>query len=97
MGFGILTIWAALISSGFAQDVKEPNILLKLTEPARPTLPNDIVTRDDLRDVPPPPADKLSEAIHTHVVVGDPRCLPGEDWFDPGPVRNRTRRPGRSR
>ena len=67
-----------------------PDLLFKITQPG-PAAPPESVTRDDLRPIPPSP-DKLSDAVRFEAVpVGDPRCRPGEDVWDPGPQRRRGR------
>jgi hypothetical protein len=75
-----------------AQEVVRPEISLTLTE----TLNRIVSTpsaRDDLREIPPPRNDKLSDAIRVTVIMGSPECLPGEDgWVAQRPVR-RTGRP----
>ena len=65
-------------------------ILLRLTEPARPR-PAESVTGEDLRTLPKPRPDRFPGNVRVYV-VGDPRCEPGEDLFDPGWNRPRSRR-----
>ena len=64
----------------------QPELFLKqFIGDSAPPRPADSITRDDLRSVPPPPNDFLPRGVRVHAVVGDPRCEPGEDWFDDGP------------
>ena len=64
----------------------QPEIFLKqFIGDSAPPRPADSITRDDLRNVPPPANDFLPRGVRVNVVVGDPRCEPGEDWFDDGP------------
>lgn len=87
---GVIGVLGLLVAAGYvpaasAQGASEPNIGLTVTE----TLNHIDVrnsTREDLRDVPPPRADKLSDSVRITVTVGDPRCYPGEDgWIAPPP------------
>ncbi len=92
VGLGVLFIGVAAISPGYAQEPAKLDILLKLT---KPTVSADAVTRDDFRDVTPPPVDRLSDTVRVYVGAGDPRCFPGDaDWVDLGRV---TRRGSRAR
>lgn len=96
-GIGALLFGAGVVTAAFAQEASEPNILLKMTEPA-PAVPARTITRDDVREVPTPRVDRLSDHARATVVVGDPRCLPGEEgWFDPGLANSRTSRSRRAR
>jgi hypothetical protein len=79
IGISALLLGAWTVNLGFAQEASESSILLKLTEPVRP-VPAETVTRDDLRELPTPRLDKLSEAgVTVTVIQGDPLCLPGDD------------------
>jgi hypothetical protein len=41
-------------------------------------------SKDDLREIPKPKNDKLSDSVRITVSVGDGQCLPGEDgWVSP--------------
>ncbi len=77
-----------------AQDVTPgiPRIPLTIFQTA-PVIPREAVTRDDLKHVPPPPVDRLSEAVHATVVIGSPQCLPGEDGLFGPEELSRARRP----
>jgi hypothetical protein len=67
-------------AQGDAQS-RPPDINMLLTEPFR-GIDNDSFKREDLRDVPPPKRDRLSESVRVTVTVGDPRCAPGEDLWE---------------
>ncbi|MBI2219329.1 MAG: hypothetical protein HYU51_18785 [Candidatus Rokubacteria bacterium] len=97
---GTLLLAAASTASAQAPSQTEtpraPNpqaeILLRLLEPARPALA-DSLTRDDLEQLPPPRPDTLKDTVRVHVIVTDPRCLPGDDLFnEPLPGRRPSRR-----
>ncbi len=87
---GLLGV-AGYAAAASAQATVEPNISLTLSETLnRIDVRNS--ARDDLRDVPPPRNDKLSDSVRITVTVGDPRCYPGEDgWVAPPPPRGITR------
>jgi hypothetical protein len=82
---------AGYVPAANAQAAPEPDIGLTLTETLnRIGVRNSV--RDDLRDVPPPRPDKVSDSVRITVTVGDPRCYPGEDaWVAPPPPRGITR------
>jgi hypothetical protein len=91
IGISALLLGAWTVNPGFAQEA--PEFLLKLSEPVRP-VPAETVTRDDLRELPTPRLDKLSEAgVTVTVIQGDPLCLPGDD---PWRINSRPR-PARAR
>jgi hypothetical protein len=92
---GALVMGAGSIPAAHAQEVKQPpDIRMLLTQPSNrlavtPPAP-------ELRDLPQGKIDKLSEQLPITVIVGDPRCYPGEDegFIDPRQLRNpRSRRP----
>ena len=94
---GTLVVCVALVPAAFAQEAARPDILLHQITPSGESLPSGSTTWD-LRDAPPPPrVDKLSDAVRFNAVVGDPRCLPGEELLGPGSINRRSRRPSRSR
>ena len=91
IGVTLLAFGVVWVSHGTAQETSKANLLLKLTEPAQPS--QDTLTRDDLRDVPTPRVDRLSDTVRVSAGVGDPRCLPGEGMLvDPGRVNRRASR-----
>ena len=101
----VLLTASGLASAGYSQEAAQPNkagqpqgnIDFTLTE-ALSRITTDAAKREDLREVPPPRIDKLSDAVHVTLIPGDPRCLPGEDgWAGPDRSRSRAPRPGRSR
>jgi hypothetical protein len=97
--FVIGLVLALAVASGtsraFAQDGTTPPQKLPLTIfETQPVVPPDAVSRESLRDLPPPKPDRLSDAIRGTVVIDGPQCLPGEPGFiAPDPLRL----PGRRR
>ena len=92
---GALVMGAGSIPAAPAQEVKQPpDIRMLLSQPSNrlavtPPTP-------ELRDLPQGKIDKLSEQLPITVILGDPRCYPGEDegLMDPRQLRNpRARRP----
>lgn len=100
----VLLVGAALVGSLFvptvhaqeakgAQETKQPpDIRMLLTQPQN-RLPADAAGVPDLRDVPMPKMDKPPVQPPITIVVGDPRCYPGEDGLgDFAPPNRRSRR-----
>ena len=78
-----------------AQETKQPpDIRMLLTQPQN-RLPADSAGVPDLRDVPMPKMDKPPVRPPITIVVGDPRCYPGEDGMDE--ITRFNRRPRRPR
>lgn len=77
---------AAFVAPALAQEAPPRNLLIELSPPAL-SVPIESRRGDDIMDRPAPPrTDPLREPFHVYVSVGDPRCLPGEDGFGPGPM-----------
>ena len=94
VGMLVLLVGTAHLPGGYAQEAVKPDINLTLTETLNRIAPGPS-TRDDLREIPPPRNDKLSNTTRVTVIMGSPECLPGEDgWI--GQQRS-ARRPARSR
>ncbi len=76
-----------------AQEAKQPpDIRMLLTQPQN-RVPPDAAAVPDLRDMPMPKIDKPPVQPPITIVVGDPRCYPGEDGLaDFGQVNRRPRR-----
>ena len=75
-----------------AQEAKQPpDIRMLLTQPQNRISP-DAAAVPDLRDVPMPKMDKPPVQPPITIVVGDPRCYPGEDGFAEFGQRNRRSR-----
>src|SRR6266498_4029518 len=92
---GALVMGAGSIPAAHAQEVKPPpDIRMLLTQPSNrlsvsPPAP-------ELRDLPQGKIDKLSEQLPITVILGDPRCYPGEEegFIDHRQLRSpRSRRP----
>lgn len=87
-----LAMGVGSIPAAHGQDVKQPpDIRMLLTQPSNRLA--DSPPAPDLRDLPQAKMDKPSELPIT-VILGDPRCAPGEDGLsDPRQLRNpRSRR-----
>lgn len=104
---GIALVGSAVVPAVHAQEAKgpqpvkdaqeakpPPDIRMLLTQPQN-RLPADAAGLPDLRDVPMPKMDKPPVRPPITVVVGDPRCYPGEDG--PGDFGQLNRRSRRSR
>jgi len=83
----VIGLVGALVGAGFVlrthaqeapQSQPQPNIGLTLTETLNKLAPT-VSTKDDLREIPKPKNDKLSDTVRVTVSVGDGQCLPGED------------------
>lgn len=76
---GLIGLIGALVG-GPAVDAQEatPNIGLTVTETLNKLAPTSS-SKDDLREIPKPKNDKLSDSVRVTVSVGDGQCLPGED------------------
>ena len=95
----VLVVSVALVAAGAvpaidAQEAKQPpDIRMLLTQPRNRVAP-DAAQVPDLRDVPMPKMDKPPVQPLITIVVGDPRCYPGEDGM--GDFTRFNRRPRRS-
>ena len=99
----VLVVSVALVGAGvvpavYAQEPKDaqeakrsPDIRMLLTQPQN-RVPADAAAVPDLRDVPMPKMDKPPVKPPITIVVGDPRCYPGEDGFAEFGHRNRRSR-----
>lgn len=98
LGMLVLLVGVAHLPRVAAQEASKPeapkpDISLTLTETLKSIAPGPS-TRDDLREIPPPRNDKLSDTTRVTVIVGGGECLPGEDgWIG----QRSPRRPARSR
>ena len=81
-------IGAGFVVAAYAQEASQPqqppaNIGLTLTETLNKLAPA-ASSKDDLREIPKPKNDRLSDTVRITVSVGDGQCLPGEDgWVSP--------------
>jgi hypothetical protein len=86
---GALVLGAGSVPAAHGQDVKQPpDIRMLLTQPS--TRLADSPPAPDLRDLPRAKMDRPSSQLPITVIVGDPRCYPGEEngLIDPGQLRN---------
>jgi hypothetical protein len=94
VGTIVLVASVAALPRVEAQEAAKPDISLTLTETLNSIAPSPS-SRDDLREIPPPPRnDKLRDSVRVTVIVDSPECLPGEDL---GIVPPAARRPLRAR
>jgi hypothetical protein len=93
----ILAVSMALVGVGVVppvhgQDAKQPpDIRMLLTQP-QGRVSSDAASVPDLRDLPQPKIDKPPVEPPITIVVGDPRCYPGEDGLGSFGQLNRRRR-----
>ena len=95
----VVLVWSVIVSAAYAQEAKgaqeakqPPDLRMLLTQPQN-RVPADAAAVPDLRDVPMPKMDKPPVQPPITIVVGDPRCYPGEDGLaDFGQVNRRSRR-----
>lgn len=93
----VLVAGMALVGSvaAGAQEAKQPpDLRMLLTQPQN-RLPADSTGVPNLRDMPMPKIDKPPVQPPITIMVGDPRCYPGEDG--PGDFSPPNRRLRRSR
>ena len=79
----------ACVTGVFAQDARPPDIGLTISEALKPK-DGSASSRDDLREIPAPRTDRLSDTTRVRVTVGDQRCYPGEEGVMPMPARSVT-------
>jgi len=76
---GVIGLIGALVGGSVVEAQEAPpNIGLTLTETLNKLAPTSSA-KDDLREIPKPKNDKLSDAVRVTVSVGDGQCLPGEE------------------
>ena len=93
----ILAVGAALVAVGtvppvHAQDTKQPPDIRMLLSQPQSRVSSDAATAPSLRDLPQPKMDKPPVEPPITIVVGDPRCYPGEDGLQSFGQMNRRRR-----
>lgn len=92
LAVGVALVGSVVVPAVYAQETKQPpDIRMLLTQPQN-RLPADSAGVPDLRDVPMPKIDKPPVQPPITIVVGDPRCYPGEDGFTEFGQRNRRSR-----
>lgn len=90
------SVVAPAVDAQEAKDAKEakqpPDLRMLLIQPLN-RVPADAAAAPDLRDMPMPKMDKPPVQPPITIVVGDPRCYPGEDGLgDFGQLNRRSRR-----
>ena len=100
LAVGVALVGAGVVPAVYAQEAKDtqeakkpPDIRMLLTQPQN-RVSADAAGVPDLRDVPMPKMDKPPVQPPITIVVGDPRCYPGEDGM--GDSTRFNRRPRRS-
>ena len=92
----VLTVGFWGIPAADAQDARQqPDIRMLLTQPSNRVVP-DSPPAPDLRDLPQVKMDKLSDQLPITIILGDPRCYPGEDGLMDPRQLNRSSRSRRS-
>jgi hypothetical protein len=92
VGAGVVPAVYAQETKGAQEPKQPPDIRMLLTQPQN-RVPPDAAAVPDLRDVPMPKMDKPPVQPPITIVVGDPRCSPGEDGLAGfGQVNRRSRR-----
>jgi hypothetical protein len=93
----ILVVSVALVGIGavppaYGQEAKQPpDIRMLLTQPQN-RVSSDATAAPSLRDLPQPKMDKPPVEPIVTIIVGDPRCYPGEDGLQSFGQMNRRRR-----
>jgi hypothetical protein len=96
----ILAVSVALVLVGsvppvHGQEAKQPPDIRMLLSQPQGRVSSDAAAAPSLRDLPQPKMDKPPAEPPITIVVGDPRCYPGEDGI--GSVVQPNRRSRRSR
>jgi hypothetical protein len=92
----VLIVGLGSVGAADAQDARQqPDIRMLLTQPSNRVVP-DSPPAPDLRDLPPVKMDKLSDQSPITIILGDPRCFPGEDGLADPRQLNRSSRSRRS-
>ncbi len=89
---GALTLGLGSMATAHAQESRPiPDIRMLLTQP-NPRIAPDSPPAPDLRDLPQGKIDKPPTHPPITVIVGDPRCYPGEDGMVDPPQLGRSNR-----
>ena len=86
---GAFVMGAGSVPAAHGQDVKQsPDIRMLLTQPS--TRLSDSPPTPELRDLPQAKMDRPASQLPITVILGDPRCYPGEEngLIDPRQLRN---------
>jgi hypothetical protein len=75
----VALVGSVVVPAVYAQEAKQPpDLRMLLTQPLNRVAPN-AAAAPDLRDVPMPKMDKPPVQPPITIMLGDPRCYPGED------------------
>jgi len=86
------TVPAVYGPAAHAQETKQPpDIRMLLTQPQN-RVSSDAASPPTLRDLPQPKMDKPPVEPPITIILGDPRCYPGEDGLQSFGQANRRRR-----
>jgi hypothetical protein len=76
---GVALVGSVVVPAAYAQEAKQPpDLRMLLTQPLN-RVPVGAAAVLDLRDVPMPKMDKPPVQPPITIMLGDPRCYPGED------------------
>jgi hypothetical protein len=89
---GVVLVAAGAFSPVQGQNTKQPpDIRMLLSQPQGP-VSSDATAAPSLRDLPQPKMDKPPVEPPITIILGDPRCYPGEDGLQGFAQANRRRR-----
>jgi len=89
---GVALVTAGALSPVQGQNTKQPpDIRMLLTQPQAP-ISSDATAAPSLRDLPQPKMDRPPIEPPITIILGDPRCYPGEDGLQSFGQANRRRR-----
>ena len=92
VGVALVAVAVGTVLPVYGQEAKQPpDIRMLLTQPQN-RVSSDAASVPSLRDLPQPKMDKPPVEPPITIVVGDPRCYPGEDGFQSFGQANRRRR-----
>jgi len=94
LAVSVVLVGVGVVAVVYGQEAKQPpDIRMLLTQP-QGRVTSDAASVPDFRDLPQPKMDKPPVEPPITIVVGDPRCYPGEDGIGSfGQFNRRSRRP----
>jgi hypothetical protein len=88
----VVLVAVGTVPAVYAQDTKQPpDIRMLLTQPQN-RVSSDAASPPTLRDLPQPKMDRPPVEPPITIILGDPRCYPGEDGLQGFAQANRRRR-----